>query len=184
MTQHPDWLWLAEYIQQVAGTISETKYWRFNLYAFFNATNEVRYESGQVISWAECGDFTTAGKPSAWGPAYQEAKGMIILPEYVTSTYTLPTNITHPEGHTFLGWWDNSTFQGSQLYTIPAYWKGTLYANWEQPTPPASLENVLDFTQPMEIYDLMGRRVTTTIEQMTGHIFIIKQGEKIFKIIK
>ena len=184
MKEHPNWLWLNEYIQSVAGTISDLRQWRFNLYAFFNATDQVAYANGDVISWAECGDFTTAGQPSAWGPAYQEAKGMIILPEYVTSTYTLPTNITHPEGHTFLGWWDNSTFQGSQLYTIPAYWKGTLYANWEQPTPPASLENVLDFTQPMEIYDLMGRRVTTTIEQMTGHIFIIKQGENIFKIIK
>jgi hypothetical protein len=182
MTQHEDWLWLAEYIQSIYGKITETKIWRYNLYAFFNATDQVCYQSGQVISWAPCGDFTTAGKPEAWGPAYQVAKGMTILPESVTSEYTLPTNIIHPAGYPFLGWWDNATFEGEQLYTIPAYWKGTLYANWEGWNPPTAVENI-DWSQPVEVYDIMGRRVNS-LEQMKGHILIIKQGNNIYKLIK
>lgn len=184
MTQHPDWLWLAEYIQAEAGPISDTKNWRYNLYAFFNTTDEVRYESGQVITWASCGDFTVAGQPSAWGPAYQAAKGMITLPTQVTSEYTLPTNLTHPEGYPFLGWWDNATFNGAQLYSIPAYWKGTLYANWEGYNPPTSVETILDLTQPLQVYDLMGRFLGTNIQHVQGNIFIIKQGNNIFKLIK
>lgn len=184
MTQHEDWLWLAEYIQSIYGNITETKIWRYNLYAFFNATDQVCYQSGQVISWAPCGDFTTAGKPEAWGAAYQTAKGMIELPEYVTSEYTLPTGLTHPDGHPFLGWWDNATFEGEQLYSIPAYWKGTLYANWEGWNPPTNIESVLDLSQPMEIYDLMGRSINTSIELLQGHVFIVKQGNNTYKLIK
>ena len=181
ITTHPDWIWLGEYIQSVYGKISDVKIWRYNLYAFFNATDEVRYESGQVIN-VSCGDFIEAGKPEAWGPAYQAAKGMITLPTQVTAEYTLPTNLTHPEGYPFLGWWDNATFTGDQLYSIPAYWKGTLYANWDGWNPPMSIEDI-DWSQAVEVYDIMGRRISSTIEQMTGTIFIIKQGNNIYKLI-
>ena len=183
MTQHPDWLWLAEYIQSEAGQISDTKNWRYNLYAFFNATDEVRYKSGQVITWAPCGDFTIAGQPSAWGPAYQAAKGMITLPTQVTAEYTLPTNLIHPEGYPFLGWWDNATFTGEQLYSIPAYWKGILYANWQGWNPPTSIENI-DWNQPLEIYDIMGRRMEGNIHTVPGQVLIVKQGNKLFKLVK
>ena len=182
ITTHPDWIWLGEYIQSVYGPIEDVKIWRYNLYAFFNATDEVRYESGQVIN-VSCGDFIEAGLPSAWGPAYQVAKGMIVLPESVRTEYTLPTNITHPEGYTFLGWWDNATFAGAQLYSIPAYWKGTLYANWNIPTPPTSIENI-DWNQPVEIYDIMGRKIGDNIFSTKGHVLIVKQGIKLFKVVK
>lgn len=182
MNEHPNWLWLKDYIQSVAGTISDLRQWRFNLYAFFNATDQVAYANGSVITWAECGNFTTAGQPTAWGPAYQAAKGAITLPNFVTTEYTLPTNLTHPRGYPFLGWWDNASFSGSQLYTIPAYWKGTLYANWKQPS--TDIENIIDTTQPMQIFDLMGRRISTSIELLQGNIFIIKQGDNVSKIIK
>ena len=182
ITQHPDWIWLGEYIQSVYGKITDVKIWRYNLYAFFNATDEVRYESGQVIN-VSCGDFIEAGLPSAWGPAYQAAKGMITLPTQVTAEYTLPTNLTHPEGHPFLGWWDNATFAGEQLYSIPAYWKGTLYANWDGWSPPTSIENI-NWNQPIEIYDIMGRKIKGNIYSIKGHIFIVKQGNNIYKLIK
>ena len=181
MTQHPDWLWLADYIQSIAGTISDTKNWRYNLYAFFNATDQVCYQSGQVISWAPCGDFTIAGKPEAWGEYYLSAKGAVILPEYVSSEYTLPTNLTHPAGYPFLGWWDNATFIGAQIYSIPAYWKGTLYANWEGWNRPTSIENI-DWNQPVEIYNLLGHRVNN-LNQTKGNVLIIKQGNKTYKLI-
>jgi hypothetical protein len=174
---------LGEYIQSVYGKISDVKIWRYNLYAFFNATDEVRYESGQVIN-VSCGDFIEAGKPEAWGPAYQAAKGMIILPTQVTAEYTLPTNLTHPEGYPFLGWWDNATFAGEQLYTIPAYWKGTLYANWEGWNPPTGVEQVLDMTQKIEVYDVLGRYLGNDIKAAKANIVIVKQGNKIVKVIK
>jgi hypothetical protein len=107
---------------------------------------------------------------------------MITLPTQVTAEYTLPTNLTHPEGYPFLGWWDNATFTGEQLYSIPAYWKGTLYANWEGWNPPTSIENI-DWSQPIEIYDIWGRKVIHA-EQMQGNILIIKQGNNIYKLIK
>ena len=182
ITGHPDWIWLGEYIKSVYGNITDVKIWRYNLYAFFNATDKVRYQSGKIVN-VSCGDFIEAGLPSAWGPAYQVAKGMIILPTQVTSLYILPTNLTHPKGYPFLGWWDNATFAGDQLYSIPAYWKGTLYANWEGWNPPMFVE-MIDWSQPMEVYDIMGRRINSTIEQMTGTIFIIKQGNNIYKLIR
>ena len=182
ITGHPDWIWLGEYIKSVYGNITDVKIWRYNLYAFFNATDKVRYQSGKIVN-VSCGDFIEAGLPSAWGPAYQVAKGMIILPTQVTSLYILPTNLTHPKGYPFLGWWDNATFAGDQLYSIPAYWKGTLYANWEGWNPPMFVE-MIDWSQPIEVYDIMGRRINSTIEQMTGTIFIIKQGNNIYKLIR
>ena len=182
MNEHPNWLWLKDYIQSVAGTISDLRQWRFNLYAFFNATDQVAYANGSVITWAECGNFTTAGQPTAWGPAYQAAKGAITLPDFVTTEYTLPTNLTHPKGYPFLGWWDNASFSGAQLYTIPAFWKGTLYANWQ--ATPTRIEYVLDIAQPMEIYDIMGRHLGTDLSQLQGNVFIIKQGNNTFKFVK
>ena len=181
MNEHPDWHWLADYIQSVYGEISDVRTWRFNLYAFFNATDQVYYVDGTHISYANCGDFTIAGKPEAWGSYYQAAKGMVTLPESVSAAYTLPTNIIHPDGYAFLGWWDNATFVGEQMYSIPAYWKGVLYANWQNTT---HLENVLDVTLPIEIYDIMGRFLGTDIEHLQGDIFIIKQGNNVFKLIK
>ena len=106
---------------------------------------------------------------------------MITLPTQVTAEYTLPTELTHPEGYPFLGWWDNATFAGEQLYTIPAYWKGTLYANWEGWTPPTSIENI-DWNQPVEIYNLLGHRVNN-LNQTKGSVLIIKQGNKTYKLI-
>jgi hypothetical protein len=57
-----------------------------------------------------------------------------------------------------------------------------LYANWEGWNPPTSIENI-DWSQPVEIYDIRGRKVKSA-EQMQGNILIIKQGNNIYKLIK
>ena len=61
--------WLGDYIKKVTTdqgyTIPDETYWRHNLWAFFNCT--------QRTSWPATADFSTAGKPEAWGPAYLAA---------------------------------------------------------------------------------------------------------------
>jgi uncharacterized lipoprotein YddW (UPF0748 family) len=185
MKQHTGWSWLRDYILSIGGeTISDAnkdRDWRFNLYAFFNATNEVRYADGSVIGWAECGDFTNAGLPAQWGNAYQVHHGAITLPSFVDAPYTLPTNLTHPEGYTFLGWWDNGQFKGEQLYVIPAGWKGTLYAHWKGMN--TSIENITH-DDKVCIYDIMGRMVGIDVNTIGHGIFIIEQNGQRIKIIR
>ena len=185
MEQHADWSWLRDYILSIGGeTISDAnkdRDWRFNLYAFFNATNEVRYADGSVIGWAECGDFTNAGLPAQWGETYQADHGAITLPSFVDAPFTLPTNLTHPEGYTFLGWWDNGQFKGEQLYVIPAGWKGTLYAHWKGMN--TSIENITH-DDKVCIYDIMGRMVGIDVNTIGHGIFIIEQNGQRIKIIR
>jgi hypothetical protein len=177
MTQHPDWQWLAEYIQSIYGEITETKIWRFNLYAFFNATNQVCYQNGQVISWASCADFTEAGKPEAWGPYYGNSGE---LPSQVTETYILPIP-THPMGHAFLGWYTAATFAGEAVLAIPAGWVGTLYAKWDGIS--TSIENI-PTDNTMRIYDIMGRMLGSDLQAVGHGVFIIEQNGQQIKIIR
>ncbi len=181
MTQHPDWQWLAEYIQSIYGEITETKIWRFNLYAFFNATNQVCYQNGQVISWASCADFTEAGKPEAWNPYYGNSdKTDMQLPTQVTETYILPTP-THPSGSPFLGWYTTADFSGNAVTAIPAGWVGTLYAKWDG-THTAIEQVTTDNT--MRIYNIMGQMVGTDKNAIGHGVFIIFQNGQRIKIIQ
>ena len=129
------WKWLADYI--VSTSASNTSilaalnsgtevYWRYSIVAFLTAS------AGTNSTYTV--DFSIAGQPSKWGTAYQIAHGAVLLPTYVTSAFTLPIP-THPEGHDFLGWYDNAEFIGSPLTTISADWTGSLYAKWQEDTP-------------------------------------------------
>ena len=129
-----DWTWLRDYIIEKSASNMNIQtalqsgtdvYWRYSLVAFFSAS------AGTNSDYTV--DFSLAGQSSVWGPVYQTAHGAVSLPTYVTSTYTLPTP-THPQGYTFLGWYDNPEFTGSPLTTIPAGWTGTLYARWQTGT--------------------------------------------------
>jgi len=73
--------------------------------------------------------FETAGKPEAWGAAYQAVHDAV-LPTTVSEEYTLPTPTKM--GATFLGWFDNEKCEGDALTTIPANYAGTLYASWKE----------------------------------------------------
>ena len=123
--------WLGDYILSVAssqGVALPTDMananegaWRWAVHAFFNAAAGQHGAAGT--------DFTTAGRPEAWGTAYQIATGSSAeLPYVVTSTYTLPTPVK--EGYDFVGWFDNPNGTGTAITSIPAGWKGTLYAIW------------------------------------------------------
>ena len=129
--------------------------------------------------------FSTAGKPSAWGPAYQAAKGgtttggtttttkvEVTLPSKITAAYTIPT--PEKEGATFLGWYDTNNTTGNKLTVLPAYYDGTVYAIWSD-GPTTAVENIerpqLDINAPM--YDIMGRQVD---ENYRG--IIIQNGNK------
>ena len=72
-------------------------------------------------------------------------------------------------------------FVGASIDSIPPYWRGTLHANWEGMNPPDHLEEVIDLSQPITIYDVMGRLVSNSIANLQGGVFIIKQGSKTTK---
>ena len=43
---------------------------------------------------------------------------------------------------------------------------------------------MIDWNQPLEVYDIMGRKVGNNIYENKANVLILKQGNKIFKIIK
>ena len=85
ITENANWKWLADYIISVAAAIpegtNEGYYWRANLDAFFHCKNAV------AVGGVNSADFTEAGKPEAWGPAYLAAQEST-TPELTTVTLT------------------------------------------------------------------------------------------------
>ena len=76
--QNSEFKWLGDYILRIATsqgqTVNSEVLWRFNLSAFFNKEHRTSYPA--------TADFTTAGQPSAWGPAYIAAhSGTIVEPQ-------------------------------------------------------------------------------------------------------
>lgn len=60
-----EWAWLKKYIQSVQADLTDdltAAAWRYAIAAFFLQS--------QHTVWPASADFTTAGQPSAWGPAY------------------------------------------------------------------------------------------------------------------
>ena len=76
MTQSAEWKWLAEYILAIAEadgyTIESDNDWRYHLYSFFNCTDAAYRINGNLAD--HTADFTTAGKPEAWGKYYPSAE--------------------------------------------------------------------------------------------------------------
>lgn len=135
------WKWLGDYILSVASaqgiSITTDSEWRQQFYAFFNCTNVSKKADGSVVG--STADFTQAGQPEAWGKAYQIAMGTsATLPTSVTQTYTLPT--PQKEGDVFVGWYNNPRGDGSKIISIPAGYKGTIYAIWQYDNPDSDAE--------------------------------------------
>ena len=183
MTQSADWQWLRDYMLQEAAaqdeTISSDNDWRYNLYSFFNCANAAYRVDGYRAGYTV--DFTTAGKPEAWGEYYPNAEETDMhLPNQVTETYILPTP-THPEGYEFLGWYTAATITADPVIAIPAGWKGTLYAHWKGMN--TNVENITH-DDIVRIYDIMGRLVGTDINTIGHGLFIIEQNGQQIKIIR
>ena len=124
-----EYKWLGDYVLNIAAgqgvnlptdmAAANEGAWRWAVHAFFNATTGANGAAGT--------DFTEAGKPENWGPAYQAAKGAVVLPtEPVEADYTLPTPTK--TGYDFVGWYDNAEGTGEAMTVLPAGWVGTLYA--------------------------------------------------------
>ena len=165
-----NWLWLGDYLQEVStasgSPISAEVNWRYSTVAFFTCAIAGTYNV----------DFTTAGKPEAWGDAYRIAYKLTSeLPTTIEEPYTLPTPIK--EGYTFVGWFNNPEGTGAPLTVLPKGYVGTLYAIWKQDVPNA-VENIvlpLDLNAPM--YDLLGRQVVPTyrgIVIQNGQTFLLR----------
>ena len=171
-----EYKWLGNYIIEVSAAQGYTltndvnaegmeALWRWSLHSFFNCEKRT--------GWPNTADFTTAGKPTAWGSAYQIATGMsATLPYKVDATYTLPTPVK--DGYVFVGWYDNAAGTGSALTSIPAGWKGTLYAIWRE-AEPADVTwvlnggNVGNTKLPEEI---TGSSYTIPTPTRTGYVFL------------
>ena len=178
-----EYKWLGDYILSVATaqgyTLGEEEAnWRWHADSFFNCR--------QRTSWPATADFTTAGKPEAWGPAYVAAHGgtttggtttttkvEVTLPSKITGApYTIPT--PEKENATFVGWYDTNDTTGTKLTVLPVGYDGTVYAIWKENGPTTGVENIrpaLDMDAPM--YDVLGRRVDATYRGI-----IIQNGNK------
>ena len=175
-----EYKWLGDYIVKVATeqgyTIDSEALWRWHADAFFQAN--------QHTSWPKTADFSTAGKPAAWGGAYQLAHGgtqtetktelvEVELPSKITgSAYTIPTPVK--DGDEFVGWYDNANGTGTALTVLPVGYDGTVYAIWKSNVS-TDVEQVvrpeLDMNAPM--YDILGRQVDETYRGI-----IIQNGNK------
>ena len=75
-----EYKWLGDYILTVAQAqgyaVDSEALWRWHVDSFFNCR--------QRTSWPKTADFSTAGQPSAWGPAYLAANGASALPKRTT----------------------------------------------------------------------------------------------------
>ena len=135
-SEDSDYKWLGDYIIKVtteqSAALTTLANWKFNAQAFFNAN--------QYTGWPKSADFTEAGKPENWGPAYQAAHEVVLPTEPVAEDYVLPTPVK--EGYTFVGWYDNAEGTGEAMTVLPAGWAGTLYAIWKTNGPTTDLDNI------------------------------------------
>ena len=151
--------------------------WRYAVGAFFLQTQ-------YTTAFPASADFSTAGKPEAWGSAYKAANGgtaepetktewvEVALPTTITAAYTIPTPTK--DGDTFIGWYENNNGTGTAVTVLPVGYKGTVYAIWKSMNISTNIENIrptLDVNAPM--YDVLGRQVDTSYRGI-----IIQNGNK------
>ena len=178
-----EWKWLQTYIAGVQTALAETALteaaWRYAIAAFF--------VQSEHTAWPATANFTEAGKPEKWGPAYQKANGgtegetttelvEVELPSKITAPYEIPTPVK--DNDEFIGWYDTNDNTGNKLTILPVGYDGTVYAIWKSMLTPTSVENVrpaLNMDAPM--YDVLGRQVDETYRGIiiqNGHKYILR----------
>jgi uncharacterized repeat protein (TIGR02543 family) len=170
---------LGDYVYGVATqqsySLDSESAWRWHVRAFFNASDGTVAGLQKVAT----ADFSSAGLPANWGSAYQAANPFV-FPTSVSAPYTLPIPVKAND--TFLGWYDNATFSGNSITSIPAGWSGILYAKWTSTT---SALPTIQGNQSLQIYDIMGRWVGHRIEDLPRQgVYIVVSGNDVYKIFK
>jgi len=127
------WLWLHDYIvatgkaQSIAAIAeAENAFWRYEVSAFFT--------SRKRAGWPISADYTVAGQPEAFMPAWKHA---FSGPASYDGTAEVIIPNPFREGFTFDGWYDNAEFAGNKITSIAAGAEGdkTLYAKWIEYIP-------------------------------------------------
>ena len=130
-----EWKWLQTYIMGVQTTLTDdltAAAWRYAIAAFFLQS--------QHSAWPESADFSTKGKPEAWGPAYLEANGAATL-ETEAEWRTEVTNFFKTTGRYETagqpnqeGWYDewwNANFPSATQSTPPSVQRYKhVFAGW------------------------------------------------------
>ena len=129
-----EWKWLQTYIASVQTALATTALtdaaWRYAIAAFILQS--------QHSAWPASADFTEAGKPEKWGPAFPNGgtgdleTSLYTLPDFIDEEFTLPTassnpRIYHPNEYTFAGWIDSI---GNSIETLHKNYRGIVYAQW------------------------------------------------------
>ena len=157
-----EYKWLGDYIISVAGALDGESAWRWHVHAFFNC-NDGTVQGNQLVATA---DFSQAGKPEAWGDAYREAYGISAkLPSSVDATYTLPTPVK--DGDEFVGWYEDPKGEGAKITSIPAGYKGTIYAIWKNSNPDSD-EAIYTITWVLNGGKVLGGKVPSNEELWTA----------------
>ena len=153
-----EYKWLGDYIISVAGALDGESAWRWHVHAFFNC-NDGTVQGNQKVATA---DFSQAGKPEAWGDAYREAYGISAkLPSSVDATYTLPTPVK--DGDEFVGWYEDPKGEGTKITSIPAGYKGTIYAIWKNSNPDSN-EAIYTITWVLNGGKVLGGKVPSNAD--------------------
>lgn len=127
------WLWLHDYIvatgkaQSIAAIAeAENAYWRYEVSAFFT--------SRKRVGWPISADYTVAGQPEAFMPAWKHA---FAGPASYDGTTEVIIPSPFKEGFTFDGWYDNAEFTGNKITSIAVGAEGdkTLHAKWIEYIP-------------------------------------------------
>ena len=160
------WAWLGNYLTQTTtaqGVPLESEgNWRWNVHAFFNCFDGTI----QGTQKATAANYTTAGKPEAWGPAYQEIYGKeVVLPETITEPFILPTPIK--EGYIFDGWYWDADFSGTPVTQLEIGANGTVYAKWNSQSGITTSLPLLDYNYSSITIKLL----------LNGKIVILREGK-------
>ena len=85
--------------------------------------------------------------------------------------YTIPTPVKDDD--TFIGWYDNSSGNGTALTVLPVGYDGTVYAIWDVMDDVTTSVDAVDIALQGKMYDLLGRPVDENYKGV-----VVTKGQK------